>query len=99
MAQNLPNLGRIVLTEMDTGNCLNHLTHTVQHNHGVPGGSRIETAAFDWSHVVSLRAAQSEANSEQDSTAALLQERWDFVVGSDLIYGEEQACLLPQVSE
>lgn len=50
VARNVPTLGRVCLTEMEQGGALDHLRYNVDLNHELLG-SRVETAACDWSLI------------------------------------------------
>ena len=79
LARNVPS-ARIVLTEPDLFGCLDNLKRNVETNldAGVVEAARVSCTPFDWS----------------DTTAAVLLERWDLVLGSDLIYNRETVRLL-----
>jgi hypothetical protein len=82
LARNVPS-ARIVPTEPDLFGCLDNLKRNVETNldAGVVEAARVSCTPFDWS----------------DTTAAVLLERWDLVLGSDLIYNRETVRLLPPV--
>ena len=96
LAHNLPGIERMLLTEMEEGHCLEHLDAAVELNRqaNLAGVERVSTAAFDWKAAV---ASEMQENGERCYSPSVLEERWDFVIGSDLVYGEETAALLPQV--
>jgi hypothetical protein len=93
-------LSRVVLTEMETGNARGWLRHNVNLNRqrlasASDGESTqtpdvlaaVEVAPLDWSCLA-------------DGAAGLppgLAGRWDAIIGSDLIYSEAGAALLPRV--
>lgn len=85
-------VSKLVLTEMEQGEALAWLDRNVQRNRdaGVPLGV-LETAALDWSW------ADSDATDAVARSARIFSERWDVVLGSDLVYNEVGLKMLPIV--
>jgi predicted nicotinamide N-methyase len=82
LARNLSSL-RMVLTEPDLFGCLDFLRRNLEANlnAGLVDAARVSCLPFDWS----------------DASASILLERWDLVLGSDLIYNSATVQLLPPV--
>mmetsp|Transcript_360 Transcript_360/g.1165 ORF Transcript_360/g.1165 Transcript_360/m.1165 type:complete len:261 (-) Transcript_360:233-1015(-) len=96
-------LERVALTEMEEGNACEWLRHNVElnrqrlaavptdgahgeaSNDGLEVMGNVEVAPLDWCCV------------EADERPALMDCRWDAIIGSDLIYNEAGATMLPRV--
>ena len=98
---------RIVLTEMVQGGALTWLERNVRRNReaGLPLET-LSTAALDWSWVDAGDAATPSAAREEESDSdthgvnsakAILDDAWDVIIGSDLVYNEVGARMLPKV--
>ena len=98
---------RIVLTEMVQGGALTWLERNVRRNReaGLPLET-LSTAALDWSWVDAddVDATPSAAVEEESgndthgvNAKAILDDAWDVIIGSDLVYNEVGARMLPKV--
>ena len=95
------DMERMVLTEMVQGGALKWLDHNVAINRqaGQPL-SAVQTAALDWSWVSSGPAGADASESDvadQQAFTNMFATRWDYVIGSDLVYNEIGVQMLPLV--
>ena len=89
-AHNLPTASRIVLTEQEGGGACEWLAHNVLlHTSSSPRlKDRVHVVPCDWIEY---------SNSNASTPLPLTSERWDFIIGSDLIYNTVGSRLLPRV--
>lgn len=100
LACNLQDAKAVVCTEQAAGGAMDWLNYNIKCNHHLPL-ARLQTSVCDW-RSYDNRFIASGDNSAPDASAAssnkaLDAEVWDFVLGSDLVYNEEGAQLLPKV--
>lgn len=89
-------LDRVILTEMIDGGAFRWLEHNVQRNReaGLPL-SACELVPLDWSW---LTAPGADAAADQGAAALeQLGTRWDYILGSDLVYNDAGAAAVPAV--
>lgn len=90
----------VCLTEMEDGGALEWLNHNVDHNkaHAARSLGAVRTAACDWGWYDGARDESAPADAHQRrSIAALASTRWDAIIGSDLVYSDFGAAVLPRV--
>jgi hypothetical protein len=89
-------IGEMVMTEMCDGAALEWLQHNLNLN---STASNVRAAALDWAWcadgATDIVAAASVA--EREACTEILGSNWDLVVGSDLVYNEIGAAMLPRV--
>ena len=104
VAQNVKRAGVVCLTEMEAGGALEWLSKNVARNEPAalwPPG-RLVVEALDWTefHVDDANVdASADGGGVRCSTSNGVVHAlpWDVVVGSDLVYNEDGARMLPRV--
>ncbi len=84
LAANLPT-ATVCATEQDEGGALAWLQHNVQRS----GVGNVQTAPCDWTTVLDVAP-----NAQQNT---VLEQPWDLIIGSDLVYNQAGTQWLPLV--
>ena len=105
LAQNLTSAS-VCVTEMEHGGALEHLEHNVRLNRTRHPMENLRVAACDWSlWLDSTSGCKSDGQEfvaapnvdKQTSKSYLSSQKWDLIVGSDLVYNEIGIKMLPKV--
>ena len=100
LACRFSQLRRVMLTEMLEGNAFEWLQHNVESNRkrGLLLGA-VESVPCDWGWFQNAPdGTTSSGATPNDGLAAVMQtERWELVLGSDLVYNEAGVRMLPRV--
>ena len=103
LSHNLPRAEEVVCTEQRSGGALQWLRHNIAQNTQLRLRS-LRTCHCDWSDFTADAAAGSNNCGAQQRSAEHAitpqnapDERWDFIVGSDLVYTDEGAQQLAAV--
>ena len=106
LAQNLTSAS-VCVTEMEHGGALEHLEHNVRLNRTRHPMENLRVAACDWSlWLDSTSDCESDVQEgfvaapnvdKQTSKSDLSSQKWDLIVGSDLVYNEIGIKMLPKV--